>query len=484
MLAHHHEDNILQQISEFAVDAGEFDSSVLDAACLSMLDAIGCACAAMAYPACTKLLGPVVPGTVVPNGCRIPGTRYQLDPVEGAFNFGAALRWLDYNDTWLAKEWGHPSDNLAAILPLADYLCRAGADQSSTTQPTSGGQHGPTMLDVLDAMVRAYEIQGVLSLGNSLNQSGVDHVVFVKVASAATASRLLGATRQQTTNAVSQAFADGGTLRAYRHAPNTGSRKSWAAGDAASRGVKFAMMSVRDEEGYPTILSAEKWGFQDVVLGGQKLNLPRPLQAYITPRVLLKVRYPAEFHAQTALEAAISLHASVAHRWREIKKIVIHTHASAIRIIDKQGPLRNPADRDHCLQYITIVGLLKGNLTAQDYEDSVHESDMRIDSLRARTVVQEDEQYSEDYLNLDKRSVANRVTVVLEDGSTFESAVEYPLGHERRRTEAAPWLRKKFVVNLSTVFGLEQAEEICQRVWDDQTWYGWSVARFVNLFLP
>lgn len=340
------------------------------------------------------------------------------------------------------------------------------------------------MRAVLDAMVRAYEIQGVLSIGNSLNQCGVDHVLFVKVASAAMASRLLGADGRQTMNAVSQAFADGGSLRAYRHAPNAGPRKSWAAGDAASRGVKFAMLSMQDEEGYAKILSAAKWGFQDVVLGGQKLSLSRPLQEYIVPRVLLKVRYPAEFHAQTALEAAISLHASIAHRWQEIKTIVIHTHESAIRIIDKQGPLRNPADRDHCLQYITIVGLLKGDLSARDYEDAAHKEDMRIDVLRERTFVYEDEQYSRDYLDPDKRAVANRVAVVLEDGSTYEAAVEYPLGHERRRTEAMPWLRQKFVVNLSTVFGPKRAEEICRCVWGDREWYSWSVDRFVDMFLP
>src|SRR5580658_4737061 len=392
-------DSILTAIADYALSVEIRSALAYETAGYCLMDTLACGFQALKYPACTKLLGPVVPGATLTNGARVPGTAYELDPINAAFNIGAMIRWLDFNDTWLAAEWGHPSDNLGAILAVADYLSRS--------QP----ERNLAMRDVLAAMIQAHEIQGVLALGNSFNRAGLDHVLLVRVASAAVAARLLGGDGGQVINAVSNAWADGGALRVYRHAPNTGSRKSWAAGDAAARGVWHALQALKGEMGYPTVLSARTWGFCDVLFRSQPIALARPLGCYVMENVLFKIRFPAEFPAQTAVEAAIHLHPQVKDRLGEIERIELTTHESAIRIIDKKGPLHNPADRDHCLQYMVAIGLIHGRLTAEDYEDAAA-ADPRIDELRAKMTVAEDPRYSREYLEADKRSIANAVRVI------------------------------------------------------------------------
>jgi 2-methylcitrate dehydratase len=419
---------------------------------LCFMDTLGCGLLALQYPACAKLLGPVVAGTTVPNGARVPGTRFELDPVTAAFNIGCTIRWLDFNDTWLAAEWGHPSDNLGAILAVSDFLSRRSVAEAK--KPL-------TIRDVLAAMIKAHEIQGVIALENSFNRVGLDHVLLVRVASTAVATQLLGGSRDQIVNALSNAWLDGGALRAYRHAPNTGSRKSWAAGDATSRGVQHALMALKGEMGYPTALSAKTWGFCDVLFRGEPIKLARPFGSYVMENVLFKIAFPAEFHAQTAVEAAFQLHPLVRDRLNEIDQIVITTHQSAIRIIDKTGPLHNPADRDHCLQYMTAIGLLFGNLTADHYEDAAA-ADPRIDALRAKMVVREDARYTREYLEPDKRSIANAVQVFFRGGAapTPKIEVEYPLGHRRRRAEAVPLLLAKFKTSLASRLPAHRVENI------------------------
>lgn len=400
-----------------------------------LMDSIGCALLALQYPACTKLLGPIIPGTHVPIGAKVPGTNYYLDPILAAFNIGAMIRWLDFNDTWLAAEWGHPSDNLGAILATAEYMSRKRIQENK--EPLR-------IKDVLTALIKAQEIQGVLALENSFNRVGIDHVILVKIASSAIAAQLLGGNQQQITDAITQAFVDGGTLRTYRHAPNAGPRKSWAAGDATSRGLRFAWMTLQGEMGYPSVLTTPRWGFNDVVMHGQSLTMPRKLDSYVMEHILFKIAFPAEFHAQTAVESAFKLHPEVVNRLDEIEKIVLTTHESAMRIISKTGPLNNPAARDHCLQYMVAVALLHGNLTADYYEDSFAK-DPRIDQLRNKMLVQEDKQYSQDYLDPDKRSIANAIQIYFKDGSKTEKVVvEYPIGHKRRREEGIPLMFKKF----------------------------------------
>ena len=385
-------DKLLADIADYVLTAPAFSSEAYQNAYLCVMDALGCAMAAQAFPACTKLLGPIVPGTSVPGGARVPGTSFQLDPVTAAFNLGSMIRWLDYNDTWLAAEWGHPSDNLGGILMVADWLSRGAYLQSG--QPL-------VMRDVLTALIQAYEIQGVLALENSFNRVGLDHVLLVKVASTAVIARLLGCSRDEIINAISNAWIDGQSLRTYRHAPNTGSRKSWAAGDATSRAVWLALLAQKGEMGYPSALSARTWGFNDVSFKGQALKVNQPFGSYVMENILFKVSFPAEFHAQTAVEAGIQLHPFVAHRLDDIEKVIISTQESAIRIIDKKGPLYNPADRDHCIQYMTAIGLIKGDLTAEDYEDHIAQ-DSRIDALREKMLCVEDPQYSLDYLAFDR----------------------------------------------------------------------------------
>jgi 2-methylcitrate dehydratase len=425
-------DTLLQQIADYTLTVDRITSEeAFDTARYCLMDTLGCSLLALSYPACTKLLGPIVPGANLPGGARVPGTNYELDPVQAAFNIGTIVRWLDFNDTWLAAEWGHPSDNLGAILAVADYLSRADKPRF-------------TIRDVLLAMIQAHEIQGVLALQNAFNRVGLDHVLLVRIASTAVATRLLGGTREQIINALSNAFIDGGALRTYRHAPNTGSRKSWAAGDATSRAVRHALFALKGEMGYPSALTASIWGFQDVLFKGQPLQLPQPFGTYVMEHVLFKIAFPAEFHAQTAVEAAITLHARVRNRLEDIARVVIETQESGKRIIDKTGPLNNPADRDHCLQYMVAVPLLKGSLTAEDYEDTVA-SDPRIDTLRAKMEVIENKNFTTDYLDPSKRSIGNAIQIFFRDGtSTDRIAVEYPIGHRRRRKDGIPLLLAKF----------------------------------------
>lgn len=437
-----------------------------------LLDTLGCGLQALDFPACTKLLGPLVPGLTMKNGARVPGTSYELDPVQAAFNIGTIIRWLDYNDTWLAAEWGHPSDNLGAILAVADYLTRNG--------------HALTMRDVLTAMIKAHEIQGCLALENSFNKVGLDHVLLVKVASTAVVCQLLGLTRDQTLNAVSLAFVDGQSLRTYRHAPNTGSRKSWAAGDATSRAVRLALIAQTGEMGYPSVLTAKTWGFYDVSFRGQPFKFQRPYGSYVMENVLFKISFPAEFHSQTAVEAAITLHAQMPAAGKtsaDIAHVTIRTHEACLRIIDKQGPLNNPADRDHCIQYMVAVPLIFGRLTAEDYEDSVA-TNPRIDNLRARIHCLEDPQFTADYHDPNKRSIANALTVTLTDGTVLpEVVVEYPIGHRLRRSDGIPLLLDKFRTNLARRFTSEQQQTILAASLNQSTLEATPVDDYVSLYV-
>jgi len=465
---------VLVDIADYVLDGEIKSETAYHTAHYCLLDTLGCGLEALGYPACTKLLGPIIPGTIVPNGAKVPGTQFQLDPVQAAFNIGAMVRWLDFNDTWLAAEWGHPSDNLGGILATADWLSRTRI--ASSKLPL-------TMRDVITAMIKAHEIQGVLALENSFNRVGLDHVVLVKVATAAVCCWLMGGNREEIINAVSQAFVDGQALRTYRHAPNTGSRKSWAAGDATSRAVRLALFSLKGEMGYPSVLTARTWGFYDVLFGGQPFKLQRPYGSYVMEHVLFKISFPAEFHAQTAVEAAIYLHPQVKDRLHEIEKIIITTHQSALRIIDKRGFLHNPADRDHCLQYMTAISLIKGELKATDYEDEVA-SDPRIDHLREKMEVIENEQYSLDYLDPDKRSITNALQVFFHDGTRTEQVeVEFPIGHRRRRTESIPYLIHKFKTNLARRFPKKQCQEILEVSLDHERLETMPVNEYIDLFV-
>ncbi len=467
-------DRELVEIADYVQGYQVTSTEALETARYCLLDALGCGLEALGYPACTKLLGPIVPGTIVPNGARVPGTRFQLDPVQAAFNIGAMIRWLDFNDTWLAAEWGHPSDNLGGILATADWLSR--------TALAAGGAPLPVRR-VLEGMVKAHEIQGVLALDNAFNRVGLDHVVLVKVASAAVCAWLMGGSRDEIVNALSQAWVDGQSLRTYRHFPNAGSRKSWAAGDATSRAVRLALFSLKGEMGIPTALSAKGWGFHDVLLGGQPLRRSRAYGSYVMENVLFKVSYPAEFHTQTAVECAMRLHPLVRDRLDQIERITIRTQESAIRIIDKPGPLANPADRDHCLQYMVAVPLILGRLTAAEYEDDVA-ADPRIDALRERMVCVEDPGFSADYLDPDKRSIANAIRVRFRDGSQSEEiVVEYPLGHRRRRAEGVPLLVEKLRRNLARRFPERQQLQILDIALDQTRLEALAVSSFTDLLM-
>jgi 2-methylcitrate dehydratase len=467
-------DKVLTGIADYVAKQPIKSAEAYNTARLCLMDTLGCGFEALSYPACTKLMGPIVPGTVVPNGAKVPGTSYQLDPVMAAFNIGCMIRWLDYNDTWLAAEWGHPSDNLGAILATADWLSR---------NAVAAGKAPLLMRDVLTGMIKAHEIQGVIALENSFNRVGLDHVVLVKVASTAVVANMLGCTHDEIVNAVSNAWIDGQSLRAYRHTPNTGSRKSWAAGDATSRAVRLALMASKGEMGYPSALTARTWGFYDVLFKGKPFRFKRDYGSYVMENVLFKISYPAEFHAQTAVECALKLHPVVKDRLADIKKIVITTHESAIRIIDKKGPLSNPADRDHCIQYMAAIGLIKGNLTAADYEDDVA-NDPRVDQLRAKMSCVENKQWTRDYLDADKRSIANAIQVFFRDGSKSEDiAVEYPVGHRRRREEGVPLLEAKFRINLARRFAEKQRTAIYALCQDQKKLESTAVHEFVDLFV-
>lgn len=440
-----------------------------------LIDTLGCGLLALRFPECTKHLGPTVPGTTVLNGARVPGTSHELDPVTAAFNIGCIIRWLDFNDTWLAAEWGHPSDNLGGILAMADYLSRVAVSQ---------GKAPLTMKQVLTAMIKAHEIQGVLAIENSYNRVGLDHVLLVRVASTAVVTHMLGGDRQQVIDAVSQAWVDGCSLRTYRHAPNAGSRKSWAAGDATSRAVRLAMITMKGEMGIPTVLTAPTWGYYDVLFKGEAFKVNQAFASYVMENVLFKISFPAEFHAQTAVECAVRLHPEIHNRLDEIERIEVTTHESAIRIISKVGDLANPADRDHCLQYMIAVPLIYGDLVAEHYEDGFHRADPRIDQLRDKMVVIEDQRYSREYLEQDKRSIANAIQIFFNDGSKTEKVeVEYPIGHRNRREEGIPVLEAKFERNLKTRFPHGQVSKIMQLTLNQQELEDTPVNEFMDMFV-
>jgi 2-methylcitrate dehydratase len=468
-------DSLLVQIAAY-VDCQDITSQeAYRTARYCLMDTLGCGLLALRFPECTKHLGPIVPGTTVAHGARVPGTSYQLDPVTAAFNIGCMIRWLDFNDTWLAAEWGHPSDNLGGILAVADYLSRVAVAPE---------QKPLTMRSVLTAMIQAHEIQGVLALKNSFNRIGLDHVLLVRVASTAVITQMLGGNQQQIIDAVSQAWADGGSLRTYRHAPNAGPRKSWAAGDATSRGVRLAMMTMKGEIGIPTVLSAPDWGFYDVLFKGLSFEVDQPFSSYVMEHVLFKLAYPAEFHAQTAVECAVKLHPLIKDKINEIARVEILTHESAIRIISKMGKLTNPADRDHCLQYMIAVSLLYGTINAEHYEDAFHQSDPRIDILREKMYVLEEPRYTREYLEPDKRSIANAIQIIFSDGSATEQVeVEYPIGHRRRRDEGLPILENKFIRNLQTCFSQGKVDEIVTLCRDQRRLEQMPVHEFVDLFV-
>ncbi|MFC1769917.1 bifunctional 2-methylcitrate dehydratase/aconitate hydratase [Nitrospirota bacterium] len=444
-------DKVLVDIADYVCDYKIDSEEAYETARNCLIDTLGCGLEALAYPACTKHLGPIVPGTIVPNGSKVPGTQFQLDPVKAAFDIGTIVRWLDFNDTWLAAEWGHPSDNLGAILAVADFVSRRNISEGKTPL---------TMKEVLTSMIKAHEIQGVLALENAYNRVGLDHVVLVKVASTAVATKMLGGTKDEVINAVSNAWIDGQSLRTYRHSPNTGSRKSWAAGDASSRGVRLAMMALKGEMGYPSALTAKTWGFYDVLFKGEEFKFQREYGSYVMEQILFKISFPAEFHSQTAVECAMQLHPEVKDRIEDIEKVEITTHEAAIRIIDKKGPLDNPADRDHCIQYMVSIGMIFGRLTAPDYENSIA-ADPRIDTLRDKIICIENTQYTKDYHDPEKRSIANSIQVFFKDGSKTERIdVEYPIGHRRRREEGIPVLVEKFKTNLARRFPQKQQDSI------------------------
>ncbi len=468
-------DKVLVDIADYALNFEITSDLAYETARYCLIDTLGCGLEALEYPACTKLLGPIVPGTVVPNGARVPGTSYQLDPVQAAFNIGAMIRWLDFNDTWLAAEWGHPSDNLGGILAVADWLARSPNESRTPLR----------MQHVLTAMIKAHEIQGCIALENSFNKVGLDHVVLVKVASTAVVCQLLNLNREQTIAALSLAWVDGQSLRTYRHAPNTGSRKSWAAGDATSRAVRLALMARADEMGYPSVLTAKTWGFYDVSFKGREFSFQRPYGSYVMENVLFKISYPAEFHAQTAVEAAMTLHARLEQTGKsavDIRRITIRTHEACLRIIDKKGPLANPADRDHCVQYMIAIPLLFGRLTAGDYEDRVA-ADPRIDTLRAKVQCVAEPSFTTDYHDPKKRSIANALLVELNDGTMLEQSVEYPIGHRRRREEGLPLLIEKFKTNLRRLFAEEQQQRILDASLDRKQLEAMPVHEYVDLYV-
>lgn len=467
-------DRLITDIAHYVMGFEANSESARETARYCIMDALGCAILALNYPACTKLLGPLIPNARISSGARVPGTPYQLDPVQAAFNIGTMIRWLDFNDTWLAAEWGHPSDNLGGILAIADYLSRTQA---------AGAKSPLLMADVVSAMIKAYEIQGVIALRNSFNRCGLDHVLLVRVASSAVVTWLLGGRVDQIANAVSNAWADGASLRVYRQAPNTGSRKSWAAGDATSRAVRLALLAMRSEMGYASALSAEQWGFYDVLFDGKPFEIAQEFGSYVIENILFKVLFPAEFHAQTAVEACIKLHQHVVDRLDDIAQVVIHTQEPALRIIDKTGPLYNPADRDHCLQYVVAIALIFGELNPNHYENAFSH-DPRIDLLRSKMELVENKHYSQDYLDPDKRSIANAVQVVFSDGTVTDLVeIEYPIGHRRRRNEGLPLLVEKYRANLATRLPKRGCRAILALCQDQGLFEATPVHEFVDMFV-
>lgn len=462
-------DSFIKKIASYVTHYNEFTDLALETSRLCLADSLGCAILSLNYPACTKLLGPIIKDTLIPHGSRVPGTDYILNPIEAAFNIGTMIRWLDFNDTWLAAEWGHPSDNLGGLLALTDYL----------------SQNGSTINveELLKYMIMAHEIQGIIALINSFNAVGLDHVILVKLATAAISTKILGGTEEEICAAISQAFIDGGPLRTYRHYPNTGSRKSWAAGDQTSRGLWLAWMTMKGEKGYHTPLTAPTWGFQEVFFKGKELTTMKDFGCYVMENILFKISFPAEFHAQTAVEAAMQLHESIKDKIEFIEKIIIESHAAALKIIDKKEALKNPADRDHCLQYMVAIALLFGDLNAGHYEEDVAK-DPRIDLLRSKMFVYENMAYSHDYLDENKRSIANSLEIIFKDGSKSNKiSIEYPLGHKRRRAEAVPLLFKKFEENLSTIFDKKRAKRLVDLFHNSEALLKMTVSELVDQFL-
>ena len=470
-------DDVIENIVDYVQNYEIKSEQAYQIARYCLIDTLGCGLEALDYPECSKLMGPIVQGTIVPNGAKVPGTQFQLDPVQAAFDIGTMVRWLDFNDTWLAAEWGHPSDNLGGILAVADWLSRVAV---------SAGKAPLTMKSVLTAMIKAHEIQGCIALENAFNRVGLDHVILVKVASTAVISQLLGLTRQESLNALSLAFVDGQSLRTYRHAPNTGSRKSWAAGDATSRAVRLNLMAQKGEMGYPTALTAKTWGFYDVLFEGKPFKFQRDYGTYVMENVLFKISFPAEFHSQTAVECAMTLKQKLDELGKtsdDIERIDIRTHEACIRIIDKKGPLNNPADRDHCIQYMVAVPLIFGRLTASDYEDNIAK-DPRIDALRDRIICTEDPQFTKDYFDPEKRSIANGLTITLKDGTKLDEVmVEYPIGHARRREEGMPVLVEKFKTNVARRFPAKQQRAILDISLDADKLEKMPVHEYVDLYV-
>ena len=467
-------DEVIVKIADYVCIDSEYSDLAYETARHCLMDTLACGFQALDYPACKKMMGPIVPGATLTGGARVPGTSFELEPVMAAFNIGAMIRWLDFNDTWLAAEWGHPSDNLGGILAVADYLSR---QASLIDQPPL------TMKDVLNAMIKAHEIQGVLALENSFNRVGLDHVLLVRIATTAVITQMLGGNKEQIINAVSNAWIDGGALRTYRHAPNTGSRKSWAAGDATSRGTRLAYIAMAGEMGYPSALSAKTWGFYDVLFKGKKFKINRELNDYVMENILFKISYPAEFHAQTAVEAAMQLHTEVKNKIDKITKIVIETQEAGVRIIDKTGPLDNPADRDHCLQYMVAIPLIFGRLTAADYEDSIA-ADERVDDLRKKMTVNENKSFTEDYFNPDKRYIGNSIQVFFKDGSSTDCvSIDFPIGHRERRAEGIPVLQKKFENSVKHKLHEKQWNTLSEIYTDSSLFNKTSVDFFMSLLV-
>jgi 2-methylcitrate dehydratase len=468
-------DQALQDIADYVIDFKVESEEALNTARNCLIDTIGCGLLALKYPNCTKHLGPLVPGTTVENGARVFGKSFELDPVKAAWDIGALVRWLDFNDTWLAEEWGHPSDNLGAIMALSDYISRVNI--ANHKSPLS-------IRDVLEYMIKAHEIQGILALENSFNKVGLDHVLLVRVASTAVATHMLGGTREQIIDALSQAWADGSSLRAYRHAPNAGSRKSWAAGDATSRAVRLAMITMAGEMGMPSILSSPEWGFYDVSFKGREFSFSKSYGTYVMENILFKISFPAEFHAQTAVECAVLLYPEIKEKLNEIERIEVTTHESALRIIDKTGALDNPADRDHCMQYMLAVAMIKGDLVAEFYEDSFHQQNSLIDKLRNKMILKEDKRYSKDYLADDKRSIANALQIFFKDGGqTDKVEVEYPIGHRNRRQEGIPLLERKFFNSLKSIYSKEHSNRIYSLCLDKEKIEQTPVNEFMDMFV-
>jgi len=468
-------DQVLQDIADYVIDYKVVSEEALNTARNCLMDTIGCGLLALKYPNCTRHLGPLVPGTTVENGARVFGRSFELDPVKAAWDIGAIVRWLDFNDTWLAEEWGHPSDNLGAIMALSDYISRVNI--ANHKSPLS-------IKDVLEYMIKAHEIQGILALDNSFNKVGLDHVLLVRVASTAVATHMLGGTRDQIIAALSQAWVDGSSLRTYRHAPNAGSRKSWAAGDATSRAVRLAMMTMAGEMGIPSVLTAPEWGFYDVSFKGKEFSFSKSYGSYVMENILFKISYPAEFHAQTAVECAVLLYPEIKDKLDEIERIEVTTHESALRIIDKTGALDNPADRDHCMQYMLAVSMIKGDLVADFYEDSFHQQNPLIDELRNKMVLKEDKKYSKDYLAEDKRSIANALQIFFNDGSqTDKVEVEYPIGHRNRRQEGIPLLERKFFNSLKSTYSIEHSDRIYSLCLDKEKTEQTPVNEFMDMFV-